>query len=79
MSKKLIVAAVIALFAGAATAAGGVFATLDTDMNGAVSKDEASAMPSLTEQWETLDADGNGELSTEEFAAYVAEEKPAAE
>ncbi|MCF6355448.1 MAG: hypothetical protein L3J26_10195 [Candidatus Polarisedimenticolaceae bacterium] len=77
MSKKLIAAAVVALFAGTATA-GGVFATLDTDMNGAVSKDEASAMSSLTEQWETLDADANGELSAEEFATYAAEEKPAA-
>ncbi|VAW88383.1 hypothetical protein MNBD_GAMMA18-1793 [hydrothermal vent metagenome] len=79
MSKKLIVAAVIAMFAGAATAAGDVFATLDTNINGAISKDEAYAMPSLTEQWGTLDVDGNGELSAEEFAAYVAEEKPAAE
>ncbi|HID44801.1 MAG TPA: calmodulin [Chromatiaceae bacterium] len=69
MSKKIIVVVLGAFFTVAATA-GDVFTTLDADMNGAISKDEASAMPSLSEQWKELDADASGDLSAEEFAGY---------
>lgn len=74
MSKKLIAIAVASLFATAATAAD-VFATLDTDSSGAISKEEAAVMPNLADQWEALDADASGELSAEEFAKYQAAEK----
>ncbi|WP_456404128.1 hypothetical protein [Thiolapillus sp.] len=78
MSKKIIVAVLGALFTVAATA-GDVFTTLDADLNGSISKDEASAMPSLAEQWKELDADGSGDLSAEEFAVYEKAESPAGE
>lgn len=77
MSKKVIVAALSALFAVSANA-GDVFSKLDTDKNGSLSKDEASALPSLAEQWKELDADASGDLSAEEFAAYEKAENPAA-
>jgi len=77
MSKKIIVAVLGAFFAVAATA-GDVFTTLDADMNGAISKDEAAAMPSLAEQWKQLDTDASGDLSADEFAAYEKSEKDAA-
>ncbi len=76
MSKKIIVAAMGALFAVAATA-GNVFSTLDTDYSGFISKDEAAAMPGLADKWKELDADGSGDLSAKEFAAYESAEKPA--
>ena len=78
MSKKIIVAVLGVFFAVAATA-GDVFTTLDADMNGAISKDEASAMPSLAEQWKELDADASGDLSAEEFAVYEKSGKSAVE
>lgn len=78
MSKKIIVAVVGALFAVTATAAD-VFATLDADLDGVISKDEASAMPSLAEQWKALDTDASGDLSAEEFAVYEKTENPGAE
>lgn len=76
MFKKLIVITATALFAAAATAAttADVFATLDTDLNGSISMEEASVMPNLAEQWKSLDADANGELSAEEFAKFEAAE-----
>ena len=81
MTKKMIATAVIALFAGAAGAAGiagtsDVFAILDADNSGAVSKEEASVMPSVTERWGELDADANGELSAEELVNYEKKEVP---
>ncbi len=71
MSKKILVVIMGTLFAAAASAAD-IFATLDTDQNGAISKDEASTLPSLVEQWSALDTDASGDLSTEEFAVYQA-------
>ncbi len=71
MSKKMLVLILGTLFATAASAAD-LFATLDTDQNGAISKDEASALPSLVEQWSALDTDASGDLSSEEFAVYQA-------
>lgn len=73
MFKKLIVTTAIALFA-TTTIAAGVFGTLDTDLNGSISMEEAAVMPNLTEQWKVLDADANGELSAEEFTKFEAAE-----
>ncbi|WP_456412396.1 hypothetical protein [Thiolapillus sp.] len=78
MSKKIVVAAMGALFAVAATA-GNLFSTLDADYSGFISKDEAAAMPALVEKWKELDVDGSGDLSAKEFAVYEAAENPAAE
>ncbi len=77
MSKKIVVAAMGAMFAVSAIAAGSVFSTLDTDYSGFISKDEAAAMPGLVDKWKELDADGSGDLSAKEFAAYESAEKPA--
>ena len=71
--------ALTALFAlgltGAAMAQAATdFASVDTDLNGAISLTEAqAAWPELTEEaFTAADADGNGELSAEEYEAYLA-------
>ncbi len=69
MSKKIVLAIVGTLFA-AGSIAGGAFTALDRDLNGQISKQEASAVPSLAEQWNSLDKDGSGYLSKEEFQAF---------
>ena len=69
MSKKLLIVALI-MMASTAAFASDAFTALDTDKSGAISSEEAVALPSLAEQWKALDADKNGELSTEEFARY---------
>ena len=69
MVKKLLAAAIAALFVGAATA-GDAFATLDADQNSVISTEEASVMPGLVGQWEVLDVDASGDLNAEEFAKY---------
>ncbi len=50
------------------------FARLDIDKDGAVSKEEAAAMPGLLEVWEQLDVDADGKLNAEEFALFKPEE-----
>ena len=58
-----------AAFAQAATD----FATIDTDVSGAVSFEEAqAAWPDLTvEAFASADTDANGELSAEEYALLI--------
>lgn len=73
MTKKIIIAAVVALFATAAYA-NNIFSKLDIDENGSLNKKEATYMPGLENQWDALDADKNGELSAIEFAKYKANE-----
>ncbi len=61
--------ALIALATSSAAFAQGVsFATFDTDGDGVISKEEASANMQLEKLFPELDSDGNGELSKEEFA-----------
>ncbi|WP_456373032.1 hypothetical protein [Thiolapillus sp.] len=74
MSKKIVLAILGSLFA-AGSVAGGAFAALDRDLNGSISKQEASAIPSLADQWDSLDKDASGDLSKEEFAAFESAEK----
>ncbi len=71
MFKKMLVLIVSTLLATVASAAD-IFATLDTNQNGAISKEEAAALPSLIEQWSTLDTDASGDLNAKEFAVYQA-------
>ena len=61
--------AILALATSSAAFAQGVsFATFDTDGDGVISKEEASANMQLEKLFPELDSDGNGELSKEEFA-----------
>ena len=75
MSKKIVPAILSTAFA-ASSIAGGAFTALDRDLNGTISKQEASAVPSLAEQWNSLDKDGSGELSKEEFQAFEKANEP---
>ncbi|WP_289098286.1 EF-hand domain-containing protein [uncultured Pseudoalteromonas sp.] len=60
--------AILALATSSAAFAQGVsFATFDTDGDGVISKEEASANMQLEKLFPELDSDGNGELSKEEF------------
>jgi len=68
--KKTYLVASLAMMASSVAFAGGTYSALDADKSGAISQDEAAAMPGLTEQWTTLDVDANGELSIEEFARF---------
>lgn len=45
------------------------YAALDRDGDGALTADEAAALPRLQGRTDTLDSDGNGLLSADEFQA----------
>ncbi|MCF7502123.1 MULTISPECIES: EF-hand domain-containing protein [Pseudoalteromonas] len=61
--------AILALATSSAAFAQGVsFSTFDTNSDGVISKEEASANVQLEKLFPELDTDGNGELSKEEFA-----------
>ena len=47
------------------------FEELDTNADGAISKDEAAADPALVQLFGTLDKDADGRLTAEEYADYV--------
>ena len=72
MLNKMILIVALTLAATTVSAADMLFAKLDVDKNGSISKAEAEKMPQLLEQWPVLDADGNGELSAEEFSKFKA-------
>ena len=46
-----------------------LFARIDTNSDGKVSKDEAARLPSVATRWEELDKNKDGSLSREEFVA----------
>ena len=46
-----------------------LFARIDTNADGKVSKEEATRMPSVATRWEELDKNKDGWLSREEFVA----------
>jgi len=66
----------ISLFAAAAAQAGGIecqrekIAALDTDGDGAVSRDEAKSHEWLAGKFDSLDANKDGRLEKDEFAAH---------
>lgn len=47
------------------------FEDLDTNADGAISKDEAAVDPPLAQVFGTLDKDADGRLTPEEYAAYA--------
>lgn len=46
-----------------------LFARIDTNSDGKVSREEATRMPSVATRWEELDKNKDGSLSREEFVA----------
>ena len=46
-----------------------LFARIDTNSDGKVSKEEATRLPSVATRWEELDKNHDGWLSREEFIA----------
>ena len=48
-----------------------VFLRADTDLSGALSRQEAQALPSVAEHFEAWDTDGNGRLSLNEFLQHT--------
>jgi hypothetical protein len=46
-----------------------LFARIDTNSDGRVSRDEAARMPGVATRWEELDKNKDGSLSREEFVA----------
>lgn len=47
-----------------------VFEDIDTDHNGAISRDEAKVRMDLSSNFGEIDKNGNGSLSVDEYTAY---------
>jgi|UPI0006885486 Ca2+-binding EF-hand superfamily protein len=69
---KKLVMSVFVIASSFSVVAADDFATLDTDGNGSISKDEAMQNVSLVHQFADLDVDNSGELSKEEFSKFKA-------
>lgn len=73
MFQKLTFTALALMISGVAFAADkDIYTTLDTNEDGAISQDEAAAMPGLNEKWVELDANADGMLDQAEFAKMEA-------
>jgi len=68
--KKHVVANLFALSTAFAAHAGDEFTLLDVDGSGALSKEEAMALPGLSGTWDQLDVDADGQLTVEEFSRF---------
>jgi len=68
--KQLIVFFVF-LLSGSVFAAADAFSVLDTNSDSALSKEEASSLPGLVENWAALDANADDRLSVNEFQSYA--------
>ena len=69
MFQKLTLAALALLVSGVATAADkGLNRDLDINEDGAISPEEAAALPSLNDNWVVLDVNADGMLDQAEFA-----------
>jgi len=68
------------LWAGALAAdpqhAGSVFESLDKNADQQLSKSEAAANPSLSDQFAAIDTNGDGYISKSEFAAALSKSEP---
>ena len=73
--KMQFVLVLTALSTALAVQAGDQFAALDADGSGALSKEEASAMPALADAWNQLDIDADGQLTKEEFSRFASKEQ----
>ncbi|MCB1463518.1 MAG: EF-hand domain-containing protein [Nitratireductor sp.] len=75
MKKVVLALGLAAMLAGPALAQEMDFATVDTDGNGQISMDEATAAGWgwSEEEFKAADADGSGGLNEEEFAAAAGE------
>jgi len=70
MLQKLTLAALAILVSGGATAAAdeSMYKNLDANQDGAISQEEAAAMPGLNEKWVELDVNADGTVDEAEFA-----------
>ena len=69
MLQKLTLAALAILVSGGATAADeSMYKNLDANQDGAISQEEAAAMPGLNEKWVELDVNADGTVDEAEFA-----------
>lgn len=48
------------------------WADVDTDKDGALSRDEAATIPALAEAFDAADTDADGKLTAEEYKAHAA-------
>jgi hypothetical protein len=71
--KHLLAVLALTVAASAAHAGEGTFGKVDTDSSGTISKEEAAALPALTEQWANLDSNMDGALDEAEFAKFELE------
>jgi len=53
-----------------------IIARLDTDKDGAISKDEAAAAPRMAEHFDDIDTDHDGKVTAAELTAFFANMKP---
>jgi hypothetical protein len=71
MFKNLTIAALVLIFSGATFAAEeSMYTKIDTDKDGSINQQEASAYPDLSEKWEELDTNADGKLDAAEFAKF---------
>lgn len=74
MYKKTILQSAIALaaagFLTAAVAGDDAFSKLDTNADGSISSEEATASEALYKGWENADANQDGQVDAAEFSAF---------
>jgi hypothetical protein len=68
---KPLIVLLVFLLSGSVFAAADAFSVLDTNSDSALSKEEASSLPGLVENWEVLDANADDRLSFNEFQSYA--------
>jgi Ca2+-binding EF-hand superfamily protein len=84
MTRHIPLAIALAVFAGAAAAgetaeprvAPPAFEAIDANQDGAISRDEASRVPALSEGFDAMDADGDGRVSLQEYTAAMSGSVP---
>ncbi len=69
MFQKLSLTTIALLVSGVSVAASnGLYNDLDVDKDGAISHEEATALPGLSSKWTELDTNADGKLDKAEFA-----------
>jgi len=61
-----------------ASGGGQTWASVDTDSDGAISKQEAQVNAGLSQIFDQADTDANGKLTPEEYKAFVAKQQSGA-